>query len=182
VSLPGANDSIDLNVDLSPVLGASSTFSAWMKSTQVGNNTNWLAPGITGVEQAGGGNDIFFGHIDGTGRICVSAGNGAQAKSNFVVNDNAWRHVSITRSSVNGAVQFFVNGVLNGSGTSESGNKTTYFDEFGVIGDTGGTPSNFNGDLDEIRIFSTVQSADRIKADYKYMVDTHLEYGTPETY
>jgi MSHA biogenesis protein MshQ len=165
---------------MSPVIGTSSTMSVWMRTTQVGNNTSWQAPGITGVEHNGSGNDIFFGWIDATGRIGVTAGNGTAAKSNFVVNDNVWRHVTITRDHVSGLVEFYVNGVLNGTGVSETGAKTTYFDSFGIIGDTGGTPEDYNGYLDEVRIFSTVQTAARIKADYKYMMDTHLDYNPAE--
>ncbi|MCC7442494.1 MAG: DUF2341 domain-containing protein [Bdellovibrionales bacterium] len=176
----GADDTIDVGTGLVSVIGATSTFSAWLKTNQVGHNTMWQAPGITGVESAGDGNDIFFGWIDGTGRIGVTAGNGAAAKSNFVVNDNAWRHVTITRNSTSGAVQFFVNGVLNGSGTSEAGLKTASFTRFGWIGDTGGTPVDLDGALDEIRIYNAVQSADRIRADYKYQNDTHVFYSEPE--
>ena len=78
-------------------------------------------------------------------------------------------------------MQFFVNGVLNGSGTSESGHKTNYFSDFGIIEDTGGTPEEFDGQLDEIRIYDSIQTADRIRADYKYMTEEYFEYASPET-
>lgn len=181
-NLSGSTDSIRINQSLAPVIGATSTFSCWMKSTQVGNNTSWQAPGITGVEEAGGGNDIFFGWIDGSGFIGVLAGNGAAAKSNYMISNNAWRHLTITRDSASGAVQFFINGVLNNSGTSETGNKTTFFDLLGEIGDTGGSPENYVGQLDEVRIFNSVQSAARIKADFKFMMNTNLIYASPELY
>ena len=180
--LNAGGDAIDINSDLSAALGASSTMSFWMRSTQVGNNTMWQAPGITGVEQSGGGNDIFFGWIDGGGRIGITAGNGANTKSNFVVNNGAWRHVTINRNSGSGAVRFFINGVFNSNANSETGNKTTYFDYLGEIGDTGGSPVNYNGDLDEVRIYNSVRTDAQILADFKFMMNTHLIYGTTEVY
>ena len=177
----GDDDTIDVGEDLSSVLGYSSTFSVWLKTTQVGDNTSWKAPGITGVESAGNGNDIFFGWIDAGGYLGVTAGNGAAAKSNFIVNDNVWRHITITRDHLTGEVQFFVNGVLNGSGFSEAGAKTVPFTQIGIIGDTGGTPEELDGALDEVRIYSSVKSNDQIKADYKYMIDSYLSYSQSES-
>ena len=181
VDLSADNDVIDVGQDLSTVLGYSSTLSVWLKTNQVGNNTSWLAPGITGVEGAGNSNDIFFGWIDASGYLGVTAGNGAAAKSNFVVNDDVWRHITITRDHISGQVQFFVNGVLNGSGISESGAKTIEFSEIGIIGDTGNTPHELDGSLEEMRIYNSVKSIDQIKADYKYMLDSYLTYGPSES-
>jgi hypothetical protein len=72
--------------------------------------------------------------------------------------------------------------VASGTGTSESGFKSTAFNRFGVLWDTAGTHRDFNGYMDEIRIFTGVMSADRIRADYKYMMDTHLSYQPVEYY
>lgn len=179
--LNGASDAVDINSNLSTALGVSTTFSCWMRTSQTGNNTSWLAPGLTGVEQSGGGNDIFFGWIDGGGLIGITAGNGAAAKSAFVVNNNAWRHVTITRNSTSGAVVFYINGVASGSGTSETGSKTTYFDLLGEIGDTGGSPVNYNGLIDEVRIYNSLQAAPQVLADFKFMSNTNLIYGLVET-
>ena len=124
VNLLGATDYIQTAVNLAPVLGVSSTLSFWMKSTQTGSGNPWTSPGITGVEEGGGGNDIFFGWIDTAGLIGVTAGNGAAAKSTFVINNNAWRHVSISRNSTSAQVSFYINGVLAGTANSEAGAKT----------------------------------------------------------
>ncbi|MES2526620.1 MAG: DUF2341 domain-containing protein [Bdellovibrionota bacterium] len=172
--------SIDTGYNLAQIIGRTSTLSFWIRTTQVGNNTNWQAPGVTGVEQSGGGNDIFFGYILADGRIAISSGDSAAAPSNFIVNDNNWRYVSMTRDEVSGAVQFFVNGVLNGSATSDTGYKTTAFQSFGLVGNTGGGPNYFNGYLDGIRLHATIKSAAQIKAEYKFLVDTHLTYGQEE--
>lgn len=179
ISLNGSS-ALDVSYDLSQVIGRTSTFSAWLKTNQVGSNTAWMAPGITGVEQSGGGNDIFFGWISGSGTIRVSTGNGAVTQSNFVVNDNNWRYVTMSRDEASGAVRFYVNGVLNGSGSSETGHKSTPFSQFGVIGDTGGSPVYLNGSLDGIRLINSVQTDARIRAEYKYSTQSHISFGTSE--
>jgi hypothetical protein len=183
VSFMGTLDHIEITgFDLAPLLGRTATFSAWVKTTQVGGTIGWSSPSLTGVEANGTTNDIQYGWLDNTGRLGVTAGDSGAAKSSFVVNDSAWRHVTITRNESNGAVAFYVNGVASGTGTSESGFKSTSFNRFGVLWDTSGTHRDFNGFMDEIRIYSGVMSADRIRADYKYMVGTHLTYQTVEDY
>ena len=180
LDLTGSFDSIDVG-SLLGTLGGTSTFSFWIKTSQTGNNTNWLAPGITGVEQVGGTNDIFYGWIDGSGYIAVTAGNGTGAKSNLVVNDNVWRHITMTRNAANGAVRFFVNGVLNNAGTSGIGNITTDFSKFGVIPAVGGgSGKEFNGYLDEIRISNAILTDDQVKADFKFQNNSNVSFGSVE--
>ena len=53
LDLNGNYDSMDVG-SLMSTLGGSATLSYWIKTNQTGNNTNYLAPGVTGVEQAGG--------------------------------------------------------------------------------------------------------------------------------
>jgi hypothetical protein len=183
VSFMGALDHIELNgYDLAPILGRTATFSAWVKTAQTGSDTGWSSPALTGVELNGTTNDIQYGWLDNTGRIGVTAGDTGAAKSSFPMNDNTWRHVTITRNETNGAIALYVNGVLNASGSSESGFKSTPFNRFGILWDTSGTHQDFNGYMDEIRISTGVMSAARIAADYKYMADTHVYYLAIEEY
>lgn len=174
------NSGIDTGYDLSQIIGRTSTLSFWIKTTQSGSNTVWQAPGVTGVEESGGGNDIFFGFIRGNGYIGIASGNGNNTTSNFLVNDGNWRFVTMSRNETNGAVRFYVNGVLNGNGNSDSGYKSTSFTAFGFIRDTGGASQFLNGELDGIRLNNSILSDDRIKAEYKYSVESHVSYGTSE--
>ncbi len=178
-SFDGASE-IDTSYGLEQILGRTSTMSLWIKTTQVGNDTNWQAPGITGVEESGGGNDIFFGFIRSDGSIAVNSGNSGVAASNFIINDDNWRYVTIQRDETTGDIRFFVNGVLNGSGTSDTGYKSTTFQSFGVIADTGGSPNYFEGEMDGIRISNSYLDTETIKADFKFQADTHITYGQEE--
>jgi hypothetical protein len=120
--------------------------------------------------------------LDNTGRLGITAGNGAAAQSNFVVNDNVWRYITVTRLATTGVVQFFVNGVQNGSGTSEIGIKTGAFRQIGMLWDSTNAHRDFNGLIGEVRIFNGVMTASRIRADYKYQLDSSLTYCEAETY
>ncbi|MGZ3691130.1 MAG: DUF2341 domain-containing protein, partial [Pseudobdellovibrio sp.] len=182
LDLNGVQDSFDVG-NLAPTLGVSATLSFWVNTSMTGNNTNYMAPGITGVEQSGGTNDIFWGWIDGSGYLAITAGNGTGAKSLLQINDNVWRHIAITRNSTTGSVAFYVNGVLNNSGTSGVGAITTAFSKFGVIPQTNGNPAaDFNGKLDEVRIETGVLNAEQIKADFKFQNNSQLTFGQLETY
>ena len=165
-------------VNLQPIIGNNSTFSCWMRTTQAGAGTSWQSPGITGIERSGSVDDIFFGSIDTSGNIGVGVGDDARATSGFVVNNNAWRHISITRSN-GGQVVFYVNGVQTNTGTSRTLEIAAgvSFDRIGAIV----AGQNYNGQLDEVRLIDSVQNAAKIKADFKYMMNTHLIYNSVET-
>lgn len=182
LGLNGNYDSIDVG-SLNSTLGATSTLSFWINTSQVGSNTNYQAPGITGIEVNGGTNDIFWGWLDATGFIGVTAGDGVGAKSNLAINDNVWRHITISRNGANGAVRFYVNGVLNSSGTSGVGTISTTFSKFGVIPtSTGGAGYEFDGSLDEIRIINSVLTDDEVRADFKFQNNSNVNFGTLESY
>ena len=60
--------------DLSPILGSTSTLDVWVKTTQVGNNTHYMALPSPGVEEAGASNDINWGTINAAGDIGIYVG------------------------------------------------------------------------------------------------------------
>jgi glucose/arabinose dehydrogenase len=156
VSLNGAGAFVGLRQDLSRWLGGTGTAAFWLRTTQVGNNTAWLAPGVLGVESAGNGNDVFWGWLDAVGRIGIQAGNTPGAKSAGPVNDGRWHHIALTRDAASGAVQVYVDGVRSGSARSDAGVKTTAFRSLGRIEDTGGTPTYLTGALDDVRLYGRV--------------------------
>ncbi len=152
---------------LAGTLGGTATLTAWIKTTQVGNNAAYSAPAITGVEVAASTNDIHWGYLDASGHIGIAAGDNGIV-SNGTINDGQWHHVAFTRNSSTGAVQIYVDGNLQGSGTSATGTKTTAFRLLGAqtsVASNGTTVvggTYFNGGLDDVRIFNRVLTASEI--------------------
>ena len=156
LSFDGLTGYVRVGADLNQWLGGTASLSAWIKTTQFGKGDFFRSPGITGVESAGDGNDIFWGWLDATGRIAVQAGNGDSARSLNPINDGAWHHVGLTRDANTGQVKVYVDGVLNATAISETGLKTTKFYSLGRIEASG---SSWQGALDEVRIYNFVLGA-----------------------
>ncbi len=164
VNFDGIDDVVTSGLDLNQWLGGTATLTAWIKTTQVGSSVFWQAPGITGTEQYGGSNDIFWGWIDDTGRIGLQAGNTVGARSANPINDGAWHFLALTRDSASGAVKVYVDGALSGSATSDAGFKSSSFYNIGSIGDSGGTPGYLKGALDDVRIYNRVLTAGEVSS------------------
>ena len=166
-SFDGTDDYIELSSELS-ALRATGTLSAWIKTTQTGDNTMWRAPGIAGIEQAGGGDDIFWGWIDATGHMGMTYSNQSPTKSTTAINDNVWHHVVFTRDSGTGEVVVYVDGQEEARATRASGtvSASRAFRSLGRIEDTGGSPEYYKGDMKELRIFDTVLTPTEVKNIY----------------
>ncbi|MDZ7829349.1 MAG: DUF6701 domain-containing protein [Halofilum sp. (in: g-proteobacteria)] len=153
----GGNDHVDV-AGLSGILNDTASLTFWIRTTQTGNDTGWQAPGVTGVEEAGGTDDIFWGWIDGSGRIGISVANDFdnEQKSSTAINDGTWHHVALTRDASSGETKVYVDGALESTGNSPTGTIGNTFSSLGRIEDTGGTPEYLDGDLDEVRVYDDV--------------------------
>ncbi|MEM7206812.1 MAG: DUF6701 domain-containing protein [Pseudomonadota bacterium] len=151
----GTDDYINVS-GINTYLNTTASVSFWVKTSQTGNNTVWLAPGAIGVEQAGGTDDVFWGWLDASGRVGIGKGDSGHAKSTTSIDDDAWHHVVLTRDSPSGVVQVYVDGSLEGTSTSGSGDIGTTFASIGRIEDTGSSPEYFNGEIDELLVFDSV--------------------------
>lgn len=155
------------------ILKGTSSLSFWIRTTQTGNSDPFNSPGITGVEQAGGTDDIFWGWLDNSGHIGISVGTDSSAKSTkstIAINDGNFHHVVLTRDASSGAYAIYIDGNLNKSGTTGTGVIGTSFSSIGRIEDTGGSPEYFQGDLDEIQAFSSIISLSDVQS---LMNETH---------
>lgn len=169
VQLDSADEEyVALDTRLDPVLGGTGSISVWVKTTQSGDNTMWQAPGITGAESSGDGNDIFWGWLDSDGRIGLTVGNDrdAEVKSENPINDGTWHHIVMTRNAATGEIAMYVNGSSTGSAVAGGGSKTTEFSGIGRIADTAGSPEYFDGSLDEFRYYNKVLDAGEVQSLY----------------
>jgi fibronectin type 3 domain-containing protein len=142
-------------------LGTTSTLTAWVKTTQTGNNTSSQAPAITGVDQAGTTSDIAWGTLDASGHMGITVGTSGGIYSSSAINDGQWHSVVMTRDATTGLVQIYVDGVFNGQATVDTGNKGAQFYLIGALTDRNSTgyvtgANYFNGQLDDIRVYNRV--------------------------
>jgi hypothetical protein len=147
-------------------LRTTASMSFWIKTTQVGNDTFYEAPGIAGIEESGGGDDIFWGWIDnnaGSSRLLMRKGDAPDVLGP-VINTGVEFHVVMTWDSATGANQMFINGVLYATSTTGTGDVTNVFYRIASIEDTGATPTYFDGLLDDVRIYNRILSAAEISA------------------
>ena len=173
----GSQSAVTLANDLSPILGGTSSFDAWFKTTQVvaSGTVHWQNPAITGVEVTGNGNDDNWGTLNSSGQIGIYIGDSGGIYSSNAVNDGQWHNIAITRNATTGVVQLYIDGALNGAstngtgstgtGTFDTGQKSGQFYLIGALSDVQGngtTPTGdnyFNGQIDEVRIYNQVLSA-----------------------
>lgn len=153
----GVNDYVNVG-NISNTLNGTASLAFWIRTTQTGNDTGWMAPGVAGVEEAGGTDDIFWGWLDASGRIGISVGNDYTTKSTIAVNDGSWHHVVLTRNQAAGAFKIYIDGSLNTSGAIATGTIGNGYSSIGRIEDTGGSPEYFAGQLDEVRVYGSVLS------------------------
>ncbi|NOU40088.1 MAG: LamG domain-containing protein [Methylotenera sp.] len=153
----GNNDYVEVPTIYNQLKGTFS-FSAWLNTTQVGNNIDWQAPGITGVEENGGQDDVFIGWLDASGRIGLNVKNDNSFTSTSSVNNGQWHHVVFTRDMATGITKIYVDGALQNTRTQGTGAIGNTFNGIGIVRNT--SPSNapkyFNGKLDEILIFNNI--------------------------
>jgi MSHA biogenesis protein MshQ len=150
---------------LSNLLSGTATLSFWIKTTQTGDDLSYVAPGVSGVEERGGADDVFWGWINATGKIAVSKGNTLGAQSSSNINSGTWRHIVLTRDQSTGQTKAYVDGLLNNTRTSATGVVTRSFSSIGRI-ENSYISSAAPFDLDEVKVFSAVLSDAQVSAIY----------------
>jgi hypothetical protein len=172
---------LNISQSLENWLGESSSMSFWIKTTDnSGEDNPWIAPAISGIELAGGANDIFWGWLDSSGHIgLLGYGDPNPAKSTTIITDGSWYYVGLTRNSSSGQVSVFVNGVLEHSLTSNIGVVTTPFSSIGQSEKTG---NPIDATLDEVRISTSIRTLDWFNQSFQMIEnsETFVSYGEEE--
>jgi hypothetical protein len=172
-----SNQYLTTTTNLSNLVGGSDTVAYWIKTTQVGNDTFWQAPGVLGIEQDGAGNDIFYGTLDSQGRIHFEIGDAGNVSSTNPVNDGNWHLIVMSRDAVIGTTKIYVDGALNQ--TAILGPFTIINQPFYSIGRIENTNSNispvyYNGAVDELSIYGRVLSDAEVTNMYNRGVERIL--------
>jgi hypothetical protein len=145
------------------------TIEYWMKTTQTGPSGNqwWNGTGIVDGKAAGTAND--FGTALVNSRLAFGVGNpDVTIFSTSNVNDGNWHHIAATRDGSTGSLKLYIDGSLQSSATANTASLTASAQL--AIGSllTGG--NNFNGEIDELRIWNTVRSASQIVNGYNHHI------------
>ncbi|MFT5722916.1 MAG: hypothetical protein ACI9JN_000021 [Bacteroidia bacterium] len=92
---------------------------------------------------------------------------GAGINGKTAINDGKWHHVAATYAQIGkqNDIKLYVDGVLDASGSITATNISTGTSVNIRIGQRIDGTNNFDGDIDEVRIFNFVRSASAIKAD-----------------
>ncbi|HVT28060.1 MAG TPA: LamG-like jellyroll fold domain-containing protein, partial [Lacipirellulaceae bacterium] len=160
---------VQVSSNLVNPLGGTSTFSAWVKTTQTGSNNHSQAPALTGVDQLGSTGDINWGTLNAAGDIGIYVGDSGGIYSTTPINDGQWHNVTMTRDAFTGVVQLYVDGTLNNTGSFDIGYKAAQFYLVGALtvrnssGNVVGA-NYFNGQIDNVQIYNRVLSSTEISA------------------
>ena len=171
LSFDGVNDVIDAGTNITPKVNGISG-SAWVNMLGVADIANddrvvmalWTA-GFTGnfnfvVGNYTPANDdhlLFVANPDDTWPAVQSTG---------TINLNGWQHIAFTYDGAN--VRFYFNGTLDSSPAFSTSLLTTAGQRF-VLGNVNltSTDNNFQGYLDDVRIYNRALSGDEIKRLYR---------------
>ncbi|MGB5699288.1 LamG domain-containing protein, partial [Muriicola sp.] len=160
----GLDDYVEVPIS---VLNSLDTFtlSFWIKPESLPTGNTFDRRFVIGqkdmfeIELSGQDNDphIFTRHSYGTGPSSGGIG--------VVINDTNWMHYTVTVNYISERISIYINGDLVGS-TGMGGPRLTNTNPFriGSRADTQPTVGdNFNGWIDEVRIFDTLLTTDQIK-------------------
>ncbi len=148
LSFNGVNNYVQVNPDVS------NDFSVafWVQTTAIGGTGTWRqGEGLVNGSVGAGAND--FGTALVGNQLAFGVGNpDTTLVSSTPINDGQWHHCVATRAQSSGALQLYVDGGLQASGTGTTNPLTApAYLRFGAMQSGGGF---FNGNLDEIKIYN----------------------------
>jgi len=171
LSFNGSNNYV--NCGTNPTLhfeaNDSLTLMAWFKRSGVGETR----PRI--IAKRNGGQDwyeLYLDDPDGSyiaGAIAGDYGVGggmANAKASWPISDGIWYHAAVVRNTATDEVYLYVNGKLEATVTDVSVGEIDNIDTPLYINGYGSSASNFNGLIDEVRIYNRALSPVEILQHY----------------
>lgn len=157
----------DQGIQLTRPVQEDMTICAWIKTTAVGSNTDHFRL-MPIFESEGGGLDDDFGFgVDSNGKLAYGNGDliggvDTIVTSTSAVNTGDWVHACATRDSSSGQMKVYVNGTLEATATGATGALVSNASAYIGDGTDGGV--NWQGNIDEVRVYSGVLSAADIGA------------------
>ncbi|MDB4303690.1 right-handed parallel beta-helix repeat-containing protein, partial [Desulfosarcina sp.] len=170
---------LEINMNFSDTVG---TLSVWVKPTTAGILDTILWGGDTTGNGWGPSDEIHFSTSEGSDKLMFFIEGGADdcsIESPAGTIDGSWYHLVGTYNLTAGTCAFYINGTKINNDTFTSHDSSTW-DSIVYVGRVGSSNiRNFNGLIDEVKIFNRSLSSDQIQAIYQAGVaGTHLELLT----
>jgi hypothetical protein len=158
LSFNGANN----YVQISNTISNDFSIAFWVKTTQTGGTGQWWrGAGLVDGDASGVAND--FGTALAGGEFAFGVGHpDTTIVSTNAINDGVWHECVATRVQSSGAMNLYVDGNLQATGTGNTNSLTASAAlRFGQILSGGGY---FNGSLDEIKIYNRALGNNEVSA------------------
>jgi hypothetical protein len=141
------------------------TIGCWVKTTvnSLGGSEAYMGNGIVWSDVGGGANDFVLAILNN--RASWFTGNpDSSVNGTTTINTGAWFYLTATRSATSGLKQLFVNGVSEGSGTTNSSllNANPNI----IIGANTLDTRYFNGSVGVVQIYNRVLSSSEILSNF----------------
>ncbi len=136
----------------------------WAKTTNTGGTGAWLnGKGFVDGDVSGATTD--FGTTLLGAKLGFGVGNANTTISSVTsVNDGQWHLLAVTRTSASGAMNVYVDGVLEATGTGPTGLRAAPpFLRIGCV-QSGGAAKFLNGTMDDVRLYDYALSGAEISA------------------
>ncbi|MCP4111319.1 MAG: hypothetical protein GY749_38290, partial [Desulfobacteraceae bacterium] len=172
MSFDGTDDYVDINDSVTDLAYADFTMEAWIKTTRTSSSQSIIVKqdGDTSWEA---GEKSFYTSASGTVNF-VGWGN-SYIKGTTAVNDGDWHHVAVVWDYTAETGYIYVDGVDDTSSSTYNANKYDNDGDTLKIGDPNYSEgyNHFEGQIDELRIWSTARTQDEIQDNmYSTVLDT----------
>lgn len=152
-------------------LNDTASLSFWIKTTDAGTGQASESPAVTGVDEADGSDDVFWGWLNTSGNVGITTGNDDDTFSGISVNNNVYHHIVLSRDAATDAYEIYVDGTLSASGTFDGDSAGTgtignLFSSIGRVESTDGTFIYLDALIDEFIVFDEVLSGDQVSEIY----------------
>lgn len=159
LQLDGVNDYVRVDANTSLNMSSAMTLEAWVYTTKTSGTQVIMTNDNVGFDN---GNGYVFSVVNGTSLDYETNNAGGSITITDALTAGTWQHVAV--SSAGTKFNFYVNGDLVGTGTHTAPSATG---SDLLIGRRGfDETSNFEGMIDDVRVWNTTRTAEDIRANY----------------
>jgi len=169
------NGQLGTGANISTYLNVTSSLEFWIKTTRNGPvPPTWQSPALTGQDQTGGLDDIWWG-VNSGGKVGIMIGDNSETPlTPIAINDGAWHYLLITRDKPTGVMNIYLDGNPTAVTTLDKADNRNLGKDYNWLGhgQDGNSNAILDAVIDDVAIYSTVLTG----AD----AQTHYQASIPE--